>query len=262
MVVSEKTDSGLPRIVAIAWGIHEAPQRGPARGLTHERIVEAAIALADEQGLAAVTMQRLAESLGFTTMSLYRYVANKDELLMLMQASASLLPDEPAWTDDWAENVRLWTRLLLGFYRAHPWLLEVERGPVAVMMPGSVRAADLGLRALADLDLEDAEKIAVILSISAFVSSFAGLERELAHQENLEFGPDALRELGEVITPERFPHLAPMMMRGGYVGGPVPEGEGFGVDFEFEFGLGLFIDGLAKRANRSKPNASSCPAPG
>lgn len=244
--MSDTTESGLPRVVAIAWGTHTAPQRGPARGLSHERIVEQAIEIADEHGLPALTMQRLAESLGFTTMSLYRYVANKDELLMLMQGSSALLPEEPPLHEDWRENVREWGRMLLGFYRQHPWLTEVTRGPTAVLMPGSVRAADLGLRAVQHMDLSDQEKIAVILSVSAYASSFAELERDLATQDVLEFGPEAMAELSEVITAERFPHLAPLMARGSYVGGPALDAQ-LDVAFEFEFGLELFIEGIAAR---------------
>ena len=79
--MAEKSETGLPRAVMIAWGMEEAPQRGPSRGLSHEKIVAAGIDLADAEGLGAVTMQAVARSLGFTTMSLYRYVSSKDELL-------------------------------------------------------------------------------------------------------------------------------------------------------------------------------------
>lgn len=242
----EKTDSGLPRVIAIAWGTHAAPQRGPSRGLTHEKIVERAIEIADERGLAALTMQRLAESLGFTTMSLYRYVANKDELLMLMTGSESLLPERSGAAADWQDRVRDWAQSLRLMYRAHPWLLEVVRGPVSVLLPGSVEIVDRGLEAVDGLDLYDQERIGIILAVSSYVSAFATLERDLAGQEDLEFGPEAMAELGEVITPQRLPHAAPLFLSGGYVGGPVTD-ETIGVDFEYRFGLDLLIEGLAAR---------------
>lgn len=242
----DKTDSGLPRVVAIAWGTHAAPQRGPSRGLSHERIVERAIEIADEQGLAALTMQRLAESLGFTTMSLYRYVANKDELLLLMTGSESLLPERGRVAADWKDRIRDWAQSLRLMYRAHPWLLEVVRGPVSVLLPGSVEIVDRGLEALDGLDLDDEERVGLILAVSSYVSAFATLERDLAGQEDLEFGPEAMSELGEVITPRQFPFAAPLFLSGGYVGGPVTE-ETLGVEFEYEFGLDLLIQGLAAR---------------
>src|SRR5438874_1240559 len=66
------------------WERLDAMVRTPQTTLTHPQIAEAAVALADAEGLAAVSMRRLAEQLGVSTMALYRYVANKDELLELM----------------------------------------------------------------------------------------------------------------------------------------------------------------------------------
>ena len=73
-----KGEAPLPRALEILWG--DAPSGRRTRGLSRERIVEAAIELADTDGLAALSMARLAERLGCGTMSLYRHVANKDEL--------------------------------------------------------------------------------------------------------------------------------------------------------------------------------------
>src|SRR5699024_2885648 len=108
--MADKTEHGIPRAVAIAWGMHEVPERGPRRGLSHERIVRAAIEIADADGLAAVTMQRVARALEFTTMSLYRYVASKDELLALMQDAATRPPPVQQWPPDgpWQEAIRTW----------------------------------------------------------------------------------------------------------------------------------------------------------
>lgn len=245
--MGEATDSGVPRAVAIAWGTHAQPQSGPRRGTSHEKIVAKAIEIADEQGLAAVTMQRLAEALGFTTMSLYRYVANKDELLMLMIGSESLLPAKPpAVHDDWRASVRAWARSLREMYAAHTWILDVTRGPTSVMMPSSLQIVDQGLRAVKDLRLSDRDKVAIILVMSSYVGAFAALDRDLAKQDELEFGPDAMEELGSVITPELLPYAAPLFLSGGYVGGPL-EDDGPVVDYEFEFGLDLLIEGLGAR---------------
>lgn len=243
----EKTDSGLPRVVAIAWGTQAEPQSGPRRGLTHEKIVARAIEIADEQGLAGVTMQRLAESLGFTTMSLYRYVANKDELFTLMTGSESLLPAEPpAVHEDWRQSLRAWADAIREMYRAHPWVLDLARGPVAVLLPGSVRIVDQGLAAVEPLALDDQERIGLILVVSSYISAFAQLERDLAGQEDLEFGPEAMAELGGVITPQRLPFAAPLFLSGGYVGGP-PDEDSVGIEFEYDFGIDLLIRGLAAR---------------
>lgn len=243
----DKTDSGLPRVVAIAWGTYAQPQSGPRRGMTHEKIVARAIEIADEHGLAAVTMQRLAESLGFTTMSLYRYVANKDELFMLMIGSEALLPERRAVVhEDWRDGLRAWADSLREMYRAHPWMLEITRGPTSVLLPASVLIVDEGLAAVRSLPLTDQDRIGLILAVSSYISAFAMLERDLAGQEDLEFGPEAMAELGEVITPERLPFAGPLFLSGGYVGGPLDE-DSVSVESEYDFGLDLLIRGLAAR---------------
>ena len=88
--------SPLPPRLQLLWGLQERPRRGPKPGLSLERIVDAAIGLADAGGLAAVSMARVAAELGFTTMSLYRYVPTKDDLLELMVDAASGLPPADA----------------------------------------------------------------------------------------------------------------------------------------------------------------------
>ena len=72
------------RSVELLWGQPERPNRGPKPGLSVERIVRVAIEIADAEGLPAVSMQRVASEFGFTTMSLYRYVPGKNELIDLM----------------------------------------------------------------------------------------------------------------------------------------------------------------------------------
>ncbi|TPW97235.1 helix-turn-helix transcriptional regulator, partial [Schumannella luteola] len=88
------TDPELPRAVALAWGVAANPQRGPKRELSIERIVDVAVELADAGGLPSVSMAAVASELGFTPMSLYRYVSAKDDLLVLMQERGIGLPPE------------------------------------------------------------------------------------------------------------------------------------------------------------------------
>lgn len=262
----DHTDSGLPRPVAIAWGLLGESTRGPSRGVTHQQIVEAAIDIADAEGIAAVTMSRVARSVGFSTMALYRYVDAKDDLLLLMLDTATALPEgELKVAADWRAAVRRWVGLLRETYRAHPWALEVVRGPVSVLMPSSVGVADMGLQALDGLRLDEQERIAFILSVSSYVLSFAQLERDLGGQEDLELGPAAMAELGSVITPERWPALAPLILSGGYAGGQSgPDAaQGNDVGFEFEWGLSRLLDGVEQlheqRAGEQDPGGRATP---
>ena len=83
--MAEDADLELPRGVALAWGVAADPQRGPKREMSVEKIVDAAVELADAEGLGAVSMAAVAARLGYTPMSLYRYVSAKDDLMLLMQ---------------------------------------------------------------------------------------------------------------------------------------------------------------------------------
>ncbi|TDC63765.1 TetR family transcriptional regulator [Actinomadura sp. GC306] len=250
--MADTTGTGLPQALAIAWGLQEAPQRGPARGLTHARIVAAAIEIADAEGLGAVTMQAVAKSLGFTTMSLYRYVSGKDDLVRLMQDAALTSAEAVELPADWREALRTWAGTIRDAYRAHPWVLEIPRGQVSVLMPASVRAADLGLAALSGLTLADDEKIAAILLISQHVVSMVELERSLAAEGSPVVTPEGAEALRGVITPERFPHVGRLMADGGYVVNGESMAEAEGVDAEYDFGLDLLIAGLEALENRRR----------
>src|SRR5262250_3052406 len=88
MTDAEAAAGSIPGSVAAAWGVRERPHRGPRPGLSLGRIVDAAVRVADAEGLDAVSMSRVAAELGTAPMSLYRYVTAKDELLALMVDAA------------------------------------------------------------------------------------------------------------------------------------------------------------------------------
>ncbi|NMA77062.1 MAG: TetR/AcrR family transcriptional regulator [Actinomycetales bacterium] len=252
--MAESNETGLPRAVMIAWGMEEAPQRGPSRGLSHERIVAAGIELADVEGLAAVTMQAVAKALGFTTMSLYRYVSSKDELLLLMQDAAFALPKRAVLPRGWRAALVAWAELVREAYRAHPWALGIPRGQTSVLMPNSVRAADLGMSALGDLEIDQESKVGVILVVSQLAASMVELEGSLATEGMVSTTPEGTGLLAEVITPERFPHIARLFTASSWAGAeqplpekPVIDGGTLEVDGEFGLGLSLLIEGLEAR---------------
>src|SRR5262245_7490656 len=98
----DRTQDGLPASLEAAWGLRGRPARGPRPGLSLERIVGAAVRVAGAEGLAAVSMSRVAAELGTAPMSLYRYVAAKDELLgLMMDAAFSPAPAPPHDGEDW-----------------------------------------------------------------------------------------------------------------------------------------------------------------
>ena len=102
------------------WGKRAQPTRGPKPGLSLDRIAAAAIEIADAEGLAAVSMQRVAADLGFTKMSLYRYLPGKADLVALMVERAI---GEPPTVETRALRTGLkeWSQGLLAAYLRHPW---------------------------------------------------------------------------------------------------------------------------------------------
>lgn len=250
-MASDTVEAGFPRVLAIAWGMDQAPQRGPKRELTHESIVDAAIGLADQGGLAGVTMQRVAEALGFSAMALYRYVASKDELIMLMQDRAMRL--DGAWpvdADHWRTGLTDVAATLRAIYQRHPWMLDVAMSATTAVMPNGVRYTDAAFRAMRRLPVPAVERGVVVLAVSLLVRSYCGLERDLAAAggddgpASAEFTPGILALLREVVTPERFPDLAPLAAA-------FYTGDDGNVD-DFQFVFGRFLDGLDAHA-RSRP---------
>ena len=113
-----------------------------------DRIVAAAIEIADAEGIQALSMARLAERLGSAPMSLYRHVANKEELQVFMMDTA---PGQPPAIDfgsgDWRGGLERWARALQGVYYRHPWILQITSGRPP-LRAGQLAWLDCGLRTL------------------------------------------------------------------------------------------------------------------
>lgn len=133
----DDSDTGLPASLAAAWGLRERPTKGPRPGLTLERIVDAAVALAVREGLAAVSMGRVAKELGVATMSLYRYVAAKDELYVLMLDAAVGPPGPPPPADaGWREALTAWAEAYRQALQRNRWSLRIPvSGPPVTPTP-------------------------------------------------------------------------------------------------------------------------------
>src|SRR3954453_11548233 len=113
--------------VEFLWGGRTQPTRGPKPALSLDGIADAAIAVADAEGLAAVSMQRVAADLGYTKMSLYRYLPGKAELVALMVERG--MGDPPVLSPDaWRESLAEWTRQLMAAFLRHPWSLAATVG--------------------------------------------------------------------------------------------------------------------------------------
>lgn len=233
--------SELPGYLAIAWGKQERATRGPKPGLSLERIIAAGVAVADAEGLAGLSMSRIAAELGAKPMSLYRYIDSKDDLVALMIDHAGGRPpdiDAP----DWRSGLAQWCHAYLDMLRAHPWILRVPiSAPPAT--PNQLRWLEVGLRLADRFDVAD--KMQVLLLLSGYVRNWATLTGDIA-AANAD--PEAMMvnyggALASLIDPAEFPELAKVIAAGVFDYNPDED-----PDADFVFGLDRILDGVARIA--------------
>src|SRR5258706_10010892 len=125
-MVSEFTDGDPGRSIALLWGVAESGRRGPKPRHTVEDVVRAAIALADAEGLAALSMRRGAETLQLSPMSLYTYVPSKAELtdLMVDRVAGEMVDPDPA-AGDWRQQLTSLCRQRWATAQRHPWIMQL-----------------------------------------------------------------------------------------------------------------------------------------
>jgi AcrR family transcriptional regulator len=235
----------LPPGLDLLWGRRERGKRGPKPGLSVEAIVDAAIELADAEGLAAVSMARVAKELGFTTMSLYRYVASKDELLQLMwNASAQGAEALELEGDGWRERLRGWALVQREVLDRHSWITEM---PMATppLAPNSLTFVERGLEALDDTGLADQDKLRVIGLISSYTLSESRMAHEAARAAAAApaDAPGWTFEglLRELVDEEDYPRLSRI------AAAPSSADE----RDEFAFGLDRILDGVEALIDRA-----------
>ncbi|MFE9422482.1 TetR/AcrR family transcriptional regulator [Kitasatospora sp. NPDC006697] len=192
--------------VALLWGEQEQPTRGPRPSLTPRRIAAAAVALADAQGLEAVSMSKVAAEFEVSAMALYRYVPGKTELVALMvEEVMAEVPDLSAAGEGWEPRLRAWAHRSQELYHAHPWLLGATAMSRGLMGPHQLGWLDAALAALAGTSLGAAQRHQVFVLI-------AGLVRSVVQQQ-VDFDEAGDREwdrlTGELMArhADRFPAL-------------------------------------------------------
>ncbi|APU16592.1 TetR/AcrR family transcriptional regulator [Actinoalloteichus fjordicus] len=147
------------------------------QGLSRERIVAAAIEIADAEGLDAVSMRRIADQLGSGTMSLYRHVAGKDDLTVAMTDAVTSAYAYPAADGlDWRERMYVLARHDWNMYEAHPWLLFADMTATPPFGPAGLRAMEWALSALEPLGLPLEESARAIMTINKFLQGSARSE--------------------------------------------------------------------------------------
>lgn len=227
-----------------------ARRRDTEPELSRERIVRAAVAVADAEGLGGLSMRRIAAELGVATMSLYRHVPGKEELLLFM--SDLVFGDEPLPEPDpggWREALELIARRQWAMYRAHPWVVHTISFTRPALAPNGMAYTEFAMRSLDGLGLGVAERLVTVLAIFSTVHGVAvnlDWEREAEHESGLsnEEWMQAQEQEFMEITAGRFPLLAEVAR--------IPDFDVV-LDDLLELNLTLMLDGLAARYARRRP---------
>jgi AcrR family transcriptional regulator len=236
----------LPPALALLWGAERSSRRGPKPGLSVEAVVGAAVEIADTDGIAAVSMARVAKRLGFTTMSLYRYVSSKDALVDLMIETVVAEPTQPDPGEDWRPALERWAWEYLAALRRHPWIVQVPIN-APPLGPRSLLWFEAGLMALARTPLDEGEKVGIVLLVTGFVRSEARLWGELdagagaaAGQEEPDETPPSYGGLLRALIDERtYPALMQVVESGAF-----DDTQEYSEE-DVRFGLDRILDGVA-----------------
>ncbi|MFC4135370.1 TetR/AcrR family transcriptional regulator [Hamadaea flava] len=216
----------------LLWSARPQPKRGPKPALSTEQIARKGIEIADAEGLAAVSMQRVAADLGYTKMSLYRYVPGKAELVALM-ADLAIGSPPPLTGDGWRDRLNAWAQALLPGFAEHPWTIEATTGP-RILGPNEVAWMEAALSALDETGLKGWERMDAVVVL-------AGHVRTIATQLSATPTGDPERQLGTVLFEimrdhgDRFPAVNAALTS------TLTEG---GQDHALDFGLARILDGI------------------
>jgi AcrR family transcriptional regulator len=243
----EYSGSGDPtRTMALLWGTGKKPTRGPKPALSVERIVGAAIEVADKDGLAALSMRRVADRLGIGTMSLYTYVPGKAELLDVMLDAVlgeAEVPDDAA--GGWRERLEAVARENWALFHRHPWVLQVATVNRPPLGPNVIAKYDRELRAVDGIGLTDVEMDSVLALVLEHVQGAARRSVEVSQAEQRTGMTDdewwLANEplLEKVFDPDRYPTASRV--------GPAAAtayGAAYAPEHAFEFGLERILDGI------------------
>ena len=212
--------------------------------LSKERVLGAAVALADAQGVEGLSMRKLAQELGVVPMALYKHVANKDELLDAMVDVVVGEIDPPAGGTDWKTAMRRRVLSARGALLRHPWtsrVMESRASPTPAVLAYMDSMIAMFRAGGFSIDLTHH-------AMHAMGSRLLGFSQEL-FDETADVGPgmdaETLRELAGA-----FPHITELVVAITHDQASVV-GVGCDDQFEFEFALDLMLDGLERLRDRA-----------
>ncbi|WP_433433511.1 TetR/AcrR family transcriptional regulator [Nonomuraea sp. CA-141351] len=247
----------VPAPLRRLWRMTESSRLGRPAALDIDLVVAAAVEIADRDGLGGVTLPKVAKSLGFTGMSLYRHVGSKDELLTLMTDYAlGMPPDTDTDSGDWREGLRRWAFAQRAVLQRRLWLTRVPiSGPPSG--PNQIAWMEVALAIMSRTRLDWAHKVGVLSLIGGYVVQAVRQHSELAEsraedRREADAERDRTRALVRLVDPERFPETAQLFSSALFQAPPPSDTPCETVaDADFSLGLELILDGIAVRMERS-----------
>jgi AcrR family transcriptional regulator len=239
-------DDKVERSLELLWAGRSRGRRGPRAQLTVAKIADAAVRIADADGLEALSMQRIAAELGYSTMALYKHVPNKD---MLLEVAADVGAGKPPELDgDFRQAVREWVAALWAGFQARPWILRVplDHTPVG---PNQLAWLDRLLRALLAAGLAGTAARAAALHLTAVVRGTAQISLDMAGPRS---DGELARALAAVLDPAEYPALT--AVHAAEAAGSLSY-EQEGLPAELGFGVDRFLDGVEAWVSRTSPVA-------
>jgi len=240
--------AGVGTVVGSSRTQVRARQTSPE--LSRDEVVRMAIAIADAEGLAALSMRRIAAELGVATMALYRYVGGKDALVLKMVDAAIgefPFPAKPPAT--WRDGIETAARLQWAAYRRHLWLASAISLSRPQLLPNLLPHTDAVLRSVARFGLDKSAALYTAISVFAYIRGIAlAMESEAQAEQDTGMTADEWAEQysGQLTTMINLENLAGFRA--------LFEQDGFEFDYDldqlFEFGLELVLDGLEVKLTR------------
>jgi AcrR family transcriptional regulator len=249
---TERSSAGDPaRTLNLLWRMDGDAKRGPRQGLSVEQVAQAAIDLADTDGLAAVTMRQVASTLGVVPMALYTYVPGKAELLDLMLDTVyAQMPRTDLTGRPWRERVAAVARDNRELFDRHHWVAGIATGRPP-LGPGLMAKYEHELGAFDGLGLDDVEMDAALTFLLGFVQAAArsaaetaAVRRDSALSEAQWWAANAPL-LARVFDQDKYPTAA----RVGSAAAAA-QGAAYDADHAYRFGLQRVLDGLAALIER------------
>ena len=214
------------------------PATKPRSPLSRERVLLAAVALADEHGIASLSMRRLGDVLGVEAMSLYNHVANKDELLDGMVDLVFGEIDLPVGGADWKTAMRERAQSARQALGRHPWvivLMSTRTSPG----PATLRHHDAVIGTLRAAGFSVALTAHAFSALDSYIYGFALQEATLPLGDTEEETAEVAQMMMAQVPAEEYPHLTEFTVE--HILQP-----GYDYGDEFGFGLDLILDGLEK----------------